>query len=232
MSPRMTSALILRRALEFVGYGLASVGKRVCTLPIEREHARYLAAGGDLALRLDYPLNPDSVVVDLGGYEGQWASDIHGKFGCVVHVFEPVPEFAAAIAERFRQNPRITVHDCGLGGADADINIFLDANKSSAYARGPARAVLAKIFAADLYIHRLGVGSIDLLKINIEGGEYDLLDHLIDTGRIKSVRFLQVQFHDFVPRAKERAQAIRQRLRATHEPSYQYEFIWESWARR
>ena len=31
-------------------------------------------------LRLDYNLNENSVVFDLGGYEVQWASDIFSKY--------------------------------------------------------------------------------------------------------------------------------------------------------
>jgi hypothetical protein len=40
---------------------------------------------------LEYDLNADSVCIDIGGYEGQWASDIFGRYGCTIHVFEPVP---------------------------------------------------------------------------------------------------------------------------------------------
>jgi hypothetical protein len=70
------------------------------------------------------------------------------------------------------------------------------------------------------------------MKVNIEGGEYDLLDHLIESGLIQRVRWLQVQFHDFVPNAAERMRAIQDRLRATHEPEWQHEFVWESWRRK
>lgn len=58
----------------------------------------WVKAKGDLTLRLDYEfLNPKSVVFDLGGYEGQWASDIFGKYGSKVFVFEPMLEYAKFI---------------------------------------------------------------------------------------------------------------------------------------
>ena len=71
------------------------------------------------------------------------------------------------------------------------------------------------------------IGPIDLMKINIEGGEYDLLDHLIDTGFVKNIRNIQVQFHDFVPDAVKRMSSIHGKLMRPHETTYQYLFVWK-----
>ena len=60
----------------------------------------YLEAGGD-SLRLDYPLNKNSVIIDAGGYIGDFAADMSHKFGCRIDVFEPVAEYAEKIRERF-----------------------------------------------------------------------------------------------------------------------------------
>ena len=67
------------------------------------------------------------------------------------------------------------------------------------------------------------------MKINIEGGEYDLLEHLIETGFVKNIFDLQIQFHDFIPNARGRMENIQKKLKKTHKLSYQYEFVWESW---
>ena len=48
-------------------------------------------------------------------------------------------------------------------------------------------------------------GKIDLLKINIEGGEYEVLENLIENDLIKNIDNIQIQFHDFVfSRRKEK----------------------------
>ena len=73
---------------------------------------------------------------------------------------------------------------------------------------------------------------IDLMKMNIEGGEYDLLDHLIETGFIRNIENIQVQFHDFVPEAKQRMMKIQKELSKTHRLTYQYIFVWENWRRK
>jgi hypothetical protein len=61
-------------------------------------------------------------------------------------------------------------------------------------------------------IFESGVDRVNLLKINVEGAEYDILDKLIETGYIKNVDNIQVQFHNFVPNAEDRRQKIQTEL--------------------
>ena len=63
--------------------------------------ARWNADGGDTRFRFDYDLTPESVVLDVGGYEGQWASDLYARQRCQIRIFEPVREFAQLIDARF-----------------------------------------------------------------------------------------------------------------------------------
>ena len=71
--------------------------------------------------------------------------------------------------------------------------------------------------------------SIDLMKINIEGAEYDLLEHLIENKFVENIKDIQVQFHDFVPNAEARMKNIQAGLSKTHYLTYQYPFVWENW---
>ncbi len=66
---------------------------------------------------------PTRMVLDLGGYEGQWASDLYARRRCRIDVFEPVARFAAAIAERFRHNSDIRVHTLRAWRLDAQRNL-------------------------------------------------------------------------------------------------------------
>lgn len=222
---------ILRYALERMAGALLRLGRMAWRNPDELRVAAWFADQGDATLRLDYDLGPQSLVFDLGGYEGQWASDIHAMYGCRVFVFEPVPAFAARIGRRFRHNPNIRVFDFGLAGRTGEAGISLAQDASSLYHAGSDAIRIQLLCAAD-FLRDEGVTDIDLMKINIEGGEYDLLEHLLDTGLAGRIGNLQVQFHDFVPDARSRMEAIQQRLAATHELTYQYPFVWENWRRR
>ena len=74
-----------------------------------------------------------------------------------------------------------------------------------------------------------GIAHIDLMKINIEGAEYEVLQHLIDSGLIGRITNVQVQFHDCVPFARARRASIRRQLEHTHELTYDFSFVWENW---
>lgn len=56
----------------------------------QREVRRWFRDKGDSTLRLDYPLDAESIVLDVGGYKGDFTALIHEKFNCRVFVFEPL----------------------------------------------------------------------------------------------------------------------------------------------
>jgi FkbM family methyltransferase len=186
---------------------------------------------GDHTLRLDYDLDNSSIVFDLGGYQGEWSEQIYRRYGCRIFVFEPVPSFARQILERFRGNADISVFSLALGSRNGVFRLSLNDNATSSYALGGGEVVESEVkeFAAFLDEHELK--GVDLLKINIEGGEFELLDHLVSTGSISRVRDIQVQFHSFVPHAEQLVEDIRRRLWETHVPTYSLNWIWESWSR-
>ena len=183
---------------------------------------------GDKTLRLNYDLNEQATVFDLGGYEGQWASDIFSKYGCTVLIFEPYKDFADKIKVRFSNNRRVNVFDFGLADEDKVVQLSLSADASSLF-KIAENAVQVELKKASTFLVDHNIGMIDLMKINIEGGEYDLMDHLIGSGVIKKIKNVQIQFHDFVPDAERRMRKIQKELSNTHYTTYSYEFVWENW---
>jgi len=209
---------------------LQRVRRRFYPSQRELDYARWFANEGDKTVRLDYALGPESIVFDVGGFEGQWASDIFARYCCVVHVFEPVPKYAQAIETRFVGNPRIHVHGFGLAGRTREEQIAIIGDGSSIFARGDEHMSI-KLKSAREFCDQAGFEQLDLMKINIEGGEYELLEHLLETGAVARVRHFQIQFHDFVPDARQRMERIQQQLGRTHRLCWQYPFIWEGWSR-
>jgi FkbM family methyltransferase len=201
--------------------------------PMKQRVIPWFAAKGDKTLRLDYDLNENSIVFDLGGYHGCWTADIYCKYGCFVHVFEPSLEFASLISNKFSHNKRISVHKCGLSNANTSVNLSREDDRSSIYEQGSSKdeGKVEEIVLVDAaeFFRENNITHIDLMKINIEGGEYDLLDHLIENGLHLKIRNIQVQFHDFVPDAENRMKAIQEKLGKSHSTTYQYEFVWENW---
>ena len=78
-------------------------------------------------------------------------------------------------------------------------------------------------------LNELDITSIDLMKINIEGGEFPLMEHIISCGKQAIVKQYQIQFHNFVEKAVDRRTKISCALSETHVRTWCYTFVWENW---
>lgn len=193
------------------------------------EVRRWQEDDGDRTLRLSYDLNKQSVVFDLGGYIGDFASQIYNKHGSNVYLFEPSKPFFEKSRARFGRNDKVRSFNFGLSDTNGQFSLSDEADGSSLKNdTGTGETVFVRRFK-DVF-DELKIERIDLLKINIEGGEYDVIPHLIDTGLIERVNHIQVQFHNFIPGAAEKRDAIVKALQRTHTRDWCYIFVWESWS--
>lgn len=194
---------------------------------------RWFADNGDKTRRLDYNLDQDSVVFDLGGYEGQFASDIFSRFLCSVYIFEPMSDKIKFIKNRFNKNKSIQIFPFAVSNITKNAKITLNEDSSSIY-KTFGKNMTENIQLVDIvdFINKNNIHKIDLMKINIEGSEYDLLDHLIKNDKVKIIDNIQVQFHDIIPMAESRMKKIQNELLKTHDLTWQYYFVWENWKRK
>lgn len=193
---------------------------------------QWYADGGDDKFRFDYELGRESLVIDLGGYEGQWASDLYARHRCRILVFEPVTVFANAIRQRFRKNDDIEVFELALGARTRAATVNICGASSSEYKARKAEKQEIRIVDVRQWFDDNAIGEVALMKINIEGGEYELLERMIETELTRSIENIQIQFHNIAKDSARRMEAIQDRLRLTHKLTYQYRFVWENWARK
>ena len=196
------------------------------------EYTRWFSDNGDATHRLNYDLDKQSVVVDLGGYHGQWTANIVLKYRPkVVHLFEPIPAMMAVCRSRLASLPEVVLHPFAVGDKDGQCSIVVDNDSSSIAGGGHGSSIQIDTVSVDTFLNLIP-GTVHLIKINIEGYEYPLLERLLDAGAISRFRDIQVQFHVFVPNAEERRKAIQERLLLTHNMTYNYNFVWENWRLR
>lgn len=201
--------------------------------PQELMVRKWHADGGDYVLRFNYDLNDQSIVLDLGGYEGQWASDLFARYQCPIFIFEPVAAFANRIRNRFAKNEKIQVHQYGLGGVSRSEEISIAGDGSSVFGKSRNKETIEIVDISGWIENNLNTDqSIDLMKINVEGGEYELLDRLIETHLVDRIKNIQVQFHQVMPDSAARMERIQSQLMKTHKPTYQYTFVWENWKQK
>jgi FkbM family methyltransferase len=180
-----------------------------------------------LGLRLDYPLDEDSIVFDLGGYKGEWAMKIWERYKCNIHVFEPIKTFYEQARSKFEHNPKVRLYNFGLSDQDEHEHISLANDASSVFAQN--KNVDIELRDVKHTIDNLKIAKIDLLKINIEGGEFKVLPRMIECGLIEMCSDIQIQFHNFYPDAPRLREDIRKSLKLTHHLTYDYTFIFENW---
>ena len=188
----------------------------------------WFTENGDQTLRLQFEnLTENSLVFDLGGYQGDWTYEITQRYDAVVMVFEPIKNFCDKIRMRFNNNPKVIAFPFGLGSENKLIEMRQNGNASGAFVDGESHQ--ANLQNAAEFLTQYNVQKIDLMKINIEGGEYDLLEHLIASGDIHKIKKIQIQFHDFVPDAITRRARIINDLSRTHIQKWSFYFVWEEW---
>lgn len=196
-------------------------------------HGFMHAALENPGLLTDADLDADSVVVDAGAYVGDWAEEIHRRYGATVHAFEPAPSSVERLDERFADTPEISVVPCALGAADGPSPLGLAGPGSSFHSADPPWGT-TQVEVRDVarVLDALGVAEIDLLKLNIEGSEYAVIDRLEATGWLPRIRQVSVQFHEWAPGAYAGRRRNRRALQRTHVQQWDYPWVWEFWRRR
>lgn len=179
--------------------------------------------------RLDYDeLTSSSVVFDVGGYKGQWTSSIQNKYQCNVYIFEPVKSFYDSIEIKFKDNLKINVFNFGLYDKNAIVPMIIKKDSSSIM---NAEISNVNVTIRDVFevFEELKIDNVGLMKINIEGSEYDLMKRILDTGLNKKIVNFQIQFHSNVHDYVALRNEIRNRLKETHIETYNREMVWENW---
>ena len=195
---------------------------------LKRPYTKWLLSNKSKYILNDVILNANSLVIDGGAYEGEFTARILQEFNCDVHCFEPIPYFAKSLNQRFEQNNNVTVYENALWDKNTFITLSIDKNASGIYATSE-KSIEVKSVDITTHIESCKIEKIDLLKLNLEGAEYDILDKLIAEQKIHLVDFILVQFHDFVPDHNRRYANIYENLVITHKLEWQYEFVWELW---
>ena len=181
-------------------------------------------------LRYEYSdLTPESVVIDLGCYEADFAVKIHGKYGCWVYAFEPVPHFFERCYNHVHgKYPKIKVYNFAVSNGTGPVMGIVHGDMSGLYAQDGS-SFSANMITMDEALEIIEEQEISLAKINIEGSEFPLLEDMVKKGLIPKFKNLQIQWHGVVPNAQERYDALQAELAKTHEKTFDHGWIWQNW---
>ena len=197
-------------------------------------YAFMAATAADPDLLVEADLDERSTVLDIGAYVGDWSEQIANRYGSTIFRVRTEPARVPTPGGAFCRPPGSRVLRVRPRRVrDSEPSLALDGPGSAVDNRpGSFGSIEVQLRDVAAVIEELGLSQVDLCKMNIEGGEYDVFDRLIGSGLIERLRIISVQFHEWHPEAYRRRRAIRRHLGRTHEEVWNHPFIWELWRRR
>ena len=197
---------------------------------MKQQLQQWFASNGDNTYLINYDLNENSTIMDLGGYTGVWIDKMINKYNPKVYDIEPVKSFFKIMENKFNDNNKVNLVNLGVSNENKKSLIYLSDDGSSFQGTGESEEVELVTMGNLLNICKLN--KVDLLQINIEGEEYPLLEHMLETGTINKFKNIQIQFHHqgFVFDPISRRKKIQNGLiKNGFTQKYNFEFVWESW---
>jgi len=154
-------------------------------------------------------LGPDSVVYSVGlGEDISFDLELVERTGAHVHGFDPTPRSIEWVKQQDLPQ-RFTLHEWGLGGRDGELSFNPPENPahiSHTLIDRPetaAQSITVPIRRLSTVMSDLGHERLDVLKLDIEGSEYEVISDLI--ARQIEVEQLLIEFHhqfDSIPLSK------------------------------
>jgi FkbM family methyltransferase len=145
-------------------------------------------------------LGRDSVVVDVGlGEDVAFSTSLIERYGLTVHGFDPTPRAIEYV--RGLQLRQFAVHELGVAGASGRATFYLPNNP--AHVSGSlvkeshvgATQISVEVISLAQVFERIAAPRIHLLKLDIEGAEYDLIAARDFARCAADVDMICIEFH-------------------------------------
>lgn len=146
-------------------------------------------------------VNDGSVVYSFGiGEDASFDLGLIAAAGCTVHGFDPTPKSLGWVARNVSED-RFVMHPWALGTEDGTLTLWMPDNpdhvsaslvSASNRSKGSFDAVCKSL---ESVMEGLGHERVDVLKMDIEGSEYGVIEALCAGGAISRVGQLLVEFH-------------------------------------
>jgi len=120
------------------------------------------------------------VIIDGGTNKGdltyKFLRMYHNK--CTVHCFEPIPELAKALEDKFKKFDQVTIHNKALGDENKNISFYVtNFNPASSVLKPaePSYTIKQTIDVDQVRLDEILNSEIDILKLDLQGYEIQAL---------------------------------------------------------
>jgi FkbM family methyltransferase len=157
-------------------------------------------------------LGPGSIVYSFGiGEDISFDLAMIAEVGCVVHAFDPTPRSIEWVRGQ-QTPPGFVLHEYGIGAHDGTVAFYPPRNPAHVShtvvkgAQAEAGAITVPVKRLTTIMRELGHERVDLLKMDIEGAEYEVVEDVLSGGA--AVKQLLVEYHHRFPQVgNERTRA-------------------------
>ncbi|WP_199621694.1 FkbM family methyltransferase [Paenibacillus alkalitolerans] len=170
-------------------------------------------------------LHPGDIAIDCGANTG-WVTLRMAERGATVYAFEPNPHMFDFLRIRFFDNPKVYCRNQGVWDRNGKMRLYLypgsdtdpisHAYASSIFGNNPIidPNLYVDIEVIDLteFISHLK-SRIKLLKIDIEGAEFELLEKIIDLDMYNIIDKIVVETHEWlIPDSQQKLDNIKRKI--------------------
>lgn len=166
-------------------------------------------------------LTKNSIVIDGGANVGDETA-VFAKRAGTVYAFEPSPACYKELCKRFQATSNVHLYPCALSDRDTEATYYFNhrftrwnptlySKTGGLYDIINVKDLSSRVKCIDLcaFIESLNA-QVDLVKLDIEGMEYAVLNKLIETGIYKKCNTILVETHSkMLPQFTEADSALR-----------------------
>jgi FkbM family methyltransferase len=178
-----------------------ALGKDICLRPTANTETEFHGSSyGGWAIKANC-LNSESSVFSVGvGEDVSFDLSLISKYGCEVIALDPTERSQQWVAENVPDR-RFVFHKIALAATDGTLELFPPSKTAhvSASCRLSSHTLTTPYAVPCMRLTTLmrerGVTRIDVLKMDIEGAEYDVIRDIVQSGVAQSIDQLLVEFH-------------------------------------
>jgi FkbM family methyltransferase len=158
--------------------------------------------------KIFYSIREGDVIIDCGANVGDVTAEF-AKRGAVVYAFEPHPRAFEVLEQRFLGNKRVRPLQKAVWVRNEKMKLYMHkeagfnpvglsvAASFLSFKDNVSSSNYLEVEAVDLAEFVLSIGKrVKLVKMDVEGIEYDIVFHLIKTGAVKLIDYMLVETHD------------------------------------
>jgi FkbM family methyltransferase len=162
----------------------------------------------ETCLDRDYEAHATSIqdgwtIIDIGAGLGDFAISVAYEHpSCHVYAYEPFPESYRLLEENIELNvtDNVIATPIAIGAQSDQMTLFATGaavQHTTTSASGPAEAISVQGLSLDDVFTQNTLAACDFLKMDCEGGEFDILFNASET-TLKRIRNISLEYHDGV----------------------------------